>query len=88
MTPDNHHLEADLLALVRSRGADHARVEPDTDLIDAGLLDSLLLTDLILHIEERYAVAFDASDVSPANFRSVATMAELVRGRSPAAQSA
>ena len=88
MTPDKHQVETDLLALVRSRGVDHARVDADTDLIDGGLLDSLLLTDLILHIEERYAVAFDAGDVSPANFRSVATMVDLVLGRSPAPQSA
>ena len=88
MSLDKHRLEADLLALVRSRGADHTRVDADTDLIDGGLLDSLLLTDLILHIEERYGVAFDAGDVSPANFRSVAAMVDLVLGRSPAPQSA
>jgi acyl carrier protein len=81
-------MQADLLALVRARGLDHAGVAADTDLIDGGLLDSLLLTDLILHIEERYAVAFDAGDVSPGNFRSVAAIVDLVLGRPPAARSA
>jgi len=85
---DRQQMHADLLALVRSRGPDHAGVAADTDLIDGGLLDSLLLTDLILHIEERYAVAFDAGDVSPANFRSIAAIVDLVLSRSPTAQSA
>lgn len=80
--PDRQQMQADLLALVRSRGGDHAGVGVDSDLLDGGLLDSLLLTDLILHIEERYAVAFDAGDVSPANFRSVAAIVELVVGQS------
>jgi acyl carrier protein len=88
LIPDRQQLQADLLALVRARGLDHAGIAADTDLVDGGLLDSLLLTDLILHIEERYAVAFDAGDVSPANFRSVATMVDLVLGRSPVPQSA
>ncbi len=88
MMPDRQQVQADLLALVRARGVDHAGVAADTDLIDGGLLDSLLLTDLILHIEERYAIAFDGGDVSPANFRSVAAIADLVLGRSPAARPA
>jgi acyl carrier protein len=81
---DRQQMQADLLALVRARGLDHARVAADTDLIDGGLLDSLLLTDLILHIEARYAVAFDAGDVSPANFRSVTAIVDRVLGRAPA----
>ena len=88
MTSGRQEVEADLLALVRSRGADHNNVHAETDLIDCGLLDSLLLTDLILHIEEHYAVTFDAGDVSPANFRSVAAIAALVLGRPAASQSA
>ena len=88
MSPDRQQIQADLLALVRARGRDHAAVAADTDLIDGGLLDSLLLTDLILHIEERYAVAFDAGDVSPANFRSVAAIVDRMLGQSPAPSSA
>ncbi len=80
MNPDRQQVEADLLAFVRARGLDPARVATDTDLIDGGLLDSLLLTDLILHIEERYGLALDGGHVSPANFRSVAAIADLVIG--------
>ncbi len=87
MTLERQHVEADLLAFVRARGLDHARVAAGTDLIDGGLLDSLLLTDLILHIEERYGLALDGGEVSPANFRTVAAIVDLVLGRSTAARS-
>ncbi len=87
MSLDRQQVEADLLAFVRARGLDHARIAADTDLIDGGLLDSLLLTDLILHIEERYGLALDGDEVSPANFRTVAAIIDLVLGRSPASRS-
>lgn len=86
MSADRQQVEADLLGFVRGRGLDHARVAADTDLIDGGLLDSLLLTDLILHLEERYGIALDGAEVSPANFRTVAAIVELVLGRSPASR--
>ena len=86
MKHDRHDVEADLLAFVRARGPDHARVTADTDLIDGGLLDSLLLTDLILHIEERYGLTLDGSEVSPANFRTVAVIVDFVLGRSAASR--
>lgn len=82
-SPDRAQVEADLLSFVRARGLDHARVAADTDLVDGGLLDSLLLTDLILHLEERYGIVLEGGEVSPANFRSVAAIADLVLGRAP-----
>lgn len=82
MTSDRQQVEADVLAFVRARGFDHARVAADTDLIDGGLLDSLLLMDMILHIEERYGILLDGGEVSPANFRNVDAIVGLVLGRS------
>ena len=78
MKPDRQQLQADLLHFVQSRGPRYAAVTPDTDLLDSGLLDSLLLTDLILHIEGLYGIEFDSGDVSPANFRTVRTIVALV----------
>jgi acyl carrier protein len=84
MTPDRPQLEADLLRFVQSRGPRYAAVAPDTDLLDSGLLDSLLLTDLILHIEGLHGIAFESHHVSPANFRTVAAIVDLVRDQFPA----
>ena len=83
MKPDRQRLEADLLQFMRSRGARYAAVTPDTDLLDGGLLDSLLLTDLILHIEGLHGIEFDSHHVSPANFRTVSAIADLVLDQFP-----
>ena len=84
MKPDRQQLQADLLQFVQSRGPRYAAVTPDTDLLDSGLLDSLLLTDLILHIEGLYGVAFDSHHISPANFRTVSAIVALVLDQFPA----
>jgi acyl carrier protein len=83
MKPDRQQLEADLLQFVQARGRRHAAVATDTDLLDSGLLDSLLLTDLILHIEGLHGIEFDSHHVSPANFRSVSAIADLVLKQVP-----
>jgi acyl carrier protein len=71
MTADRKQLEADLMQFVRSRSARHAAVNSRTDLLESGLLDSLLLMDLIFHIEEAYGVRFDSDQVNPSNFRII-----------------
>jgi acyl carrier protein len=78
MKPDRPQVEADLLGFVQARGPRYAAVTPDTDLLDGGLLDSLLLTDLILHVEGQHGIEFDSHHVSPANFRTVSAIAGLV----------
>lgn len=83
MKPDRQQLEADLLQFVQSRGPRYAAVTRDTDLLDGGLLDSLLLTDLILHIEGLHGIEFDSHHVSPANFRTVSAIADLVLDQFP-----
>lgn len=78
--PDRGQLETDILQFVRSRCA-RADVTAQTDMLDTGLLDSLLLVDLIFRIEERYGVRFESEHVSPANFRTVAQIVDLVMGQ-------
>ena len=84
MKPDLAHLQADLTRFVRSRGQRHAEVTLLTDLIDSGLLDSLLLVDLILHIEKTYGIRFESDHVNPSNFRSVSAIVNLVLDQLPA----
>jgi acyl carrier protein len=85
MKPDRQQLQADLLQFVQSSGPRYAAVTPDTDLLDGGLLDSLLLTDLILHLEGLYGIELDSGHVSPANFRTVSAIVDLVREQFAAA---
>jgi acyl carrier protein len=83
MTPDRKQVEAELVQYVQSRGVRHAAVTSTTDLLDSGLLDSLLLMDLIFHIEELYGVRFESDHVNPANFRTIAAIVNLVLEQLP-----
>ncbi len=52
-----------------------------TDLIDAGILDSLLVTDLVLFVSRTFAVELTARDISPEHMGSVERMARLVQDK-------
>ena len=78
MTIDRKKLEDDLMHFVQSRSVRHATANPQTDLLESGLLDSLLLVDLIFHIEESYGVRFDSDQVNPSNFRTVEDIVVVV----------
>jgi acyl carrier protein len=83
MTIDRKKLEDDLMHFVRSRSSRHAAANPRMDLLESGLLDSLLLVDLIFHIEESYGVRFDSDRVHPSNFRTVEDIVGVVLGHLP-----
>ncbi len=75
-------IQAELLAYVRERAGVDSVIEQDSDLIGTSVLDSLLLVDLVLHIDRVFGVTLGAEDVTPGNFRSVNTLARLVCQRS------
>ncbi len=54
---------------------------PQTDLIDAGMLDSLKFVDLLLHIEKKFDMRVDLGDLDLDNFRSIDKIAKFVTGR-------
>jgi methoxymalonate biosynthesis acyl carrier protein len=67
-----------LLALLRERVGSDAAFGPETDLLATGVLDSLLLIDLVLYIERVFGVTLGSGDVTPTNFRSVESLACLI----------
>ena len=54
---------------------------PETDLIESGLLDSLQLVQLLLHIEERMGTRIPLDEVDLEDLRSVGRLARLVAQR-------
>jgi len=84
MMADRKRLEFDIQQFVHSRGSRHADVTLQTDLLENGLLDSLLLMDLIFHIEEKYGVRFDSDQVNPSNFRTIVDIVNFVLNQEPA----
>jgi acyl carrier protein len=55
-----------------------APIHAETDLLDSGYLDSLMVLAMMTYIEEQFGVAIDSADISPQTFRSVRTVAALV----------
>ena len=54
-------------------------VEDDNqDLLATDVLDSFSMVNLVIMIEEEYGIEIDAEYVTPDNFRSVKTIADLV----------
>lgn len=76
-------IEEDLLSFVQSRVSDGESLEADTDLIEHELLDSLLIMDLVAHLEGRYRVRLENADIAPRNFRTVQALSRLVGDRRP-----
>ena len=57
----------------------HLEIEShDTDLIEDGLLDSLAFMDLLMFLEQRFAIAFSPELLDFENFRSVNRIAQTV----------
>jgi acyl carrier protein len=86
MTPDRKQLESELVQFVQARGLRYAVVTSSTDLLESGLLDSLLLMDLIFHIEELYGIRVESDHVDPSNFRTIVAIVKLVLDQFPVPQ--
>jgi len=54
----------------------------DTDLMESGLLDSLMLVELMSSLEEQFGVRISFDEIEIDNFRSARRIAEFVNQRS------
>lgn len=52
-----------------------------TDLIGAGVLDSLKFVELLLHMEQEFGARVEMNDLDLDNFRSIERIAEFVARR-------
>lgn len=75
----------DLLQYLEDQIASGDLLKGETDLLNSGILDSLLLLDVVAHIERRWNVVLEPADLEPKSFQSVLTIAELVARKQAAA---
>lgn len=54
---------------------------PDTDLFDSGLLDSLQLVQLLLHVEQRLGLRISLDEVDLEDLRSIGRLARVLAAR-------
>jgi acyl carrier protein len=57
----------------------------DTDLFDAGVMDSLAFVELLVQLEREFGVTTSVDDLEIDNFRSITRIADYVMARSSAA---
>ena len=63
---------------------EHAEIEEfdeTTDLIDEGILDSLMVTDLVLFSQQRFGIELAARDISPENLGTIEGMTRLIHDK-------
>ena len=53
----------------------------DTDLLGSGLLDSLGLVELLVHVEETFGLAIDLEELEVEDFRSLRTIGATIAAR-------
>ncbi len=61
----------DVRSWILERNPDVTDLGPDTDIIDARVLDSLQFVELVLHIEELRGTMLEADDVGLDAFRTL-----------------
>ena len=76
-SPDLH----DRIAAVFSAVLNVEVPSADTDLFEAGLLDSLAFVELLLRLEQDFGVTTSVDDLDAENFRTIARIAEFVAER-------
>lgn len=59
-------------------GSVQGSLDPELNLLEEGVLDSLGLQQLITFLEEKYSITVDDEDLLPENFATVNAIAELI----------
>jgi acyl carrier protein len=59
---------------------DPDQLDPDYDLLEGGIIDSLALLTIVAWIEDRFALALDAGEIGEDDLRSVRAMCSLIEG--------
>lgn len=75
---DSQRMTRELIACVTAQVPRAERITPHTNLLEAEILDSLLMMDLILYVEGRYGVRLEDADISPRNFRTIDCLVRLI----------
>ena len=53
--------------------------QDETSFLESGIIDSLKLLDILLHIEKVYHISVDDEEIVPDNFDSVSKIADFIR---------
>jgi acyl carrier protein len=78
--------EIEVLAeYIRNETGHSGPIDPDKDLLAAGILDSFNIVTLAMFAQERFGVEFDGDELVRDNLASLSRLAALIRSRTDAA---
>lgn len=78
--------DIDILAeYIRNETGHAGPLDPDDDLLAAGVLDSFNIVSLAMFAQERFGVEFEAEDLMRDNLASLSSLAALIASRRSAA---
>lgn len=78
---DQSNVESALLVYLGTYHPECGPIEVETDLIESGQLDSLVLLDLLHVLQTHFQLEVQPQDIAPKNFRSLRTIAEFTVAR-------
>lgn len=73
-----------LAAYIRSETGHAGAINPDDDLLAAGILDSFSIVTLAMFAQEQFGVEFEAEDLVRDNLASLSSLAALIHRRAEA----
>ena len=71
-------MKEQIISLVREYSNHEIPEDTSFNLIEAGLLDSLAMMNLVAVFEDEFDIELDAEDISKSNFCTVDAMVELI----------
>ena len=77
--PSSNLIQAELITLFAKMGLEVPSSE--ADLVASGLLDSLAMVDLLVHLEQRYDTRISLEDLDLDNFRSIGRISQYLSNR-------
>ena len=75
---DQTSAEEQLLAFLAENAYVSGELDSTTDLLEIGVLDSLLVTDMVLFVESSFGIALKGGSIAPKNFRTVECLARMI----------
>jgi len=85
---ETHLIEQQLISYLNQHSDVYEDFSAQTDLLAEGILDSLLVTDLVLFTQKHFGVALTARDISPENLSSIQRLAGLIHQKQQRVQRA
>ena len=89
MSQNQPNLESEIRRFITENmlfGADGFNYDDNDSLLEAGIVDSIGVMELVTFVDKTYKITVPPEDISPENFDSISRLANYVRRRQATGQ--